>query len=167
VYVCRIPDLDLGNSQPTSTTWRSLGAVGRLVADTAKQTPGGDWNVVVHLSGGYKAMIPYVMVLAEGVHSRLRDPRDGPRRRPEIRAVAIHDPSDGGDPTVSRILIDIPVRAIGPDLLSDVEKLKKLTQPDSAIVGAGVSEDLLGLFIEREGPVYRLTQPGLIMVNVL
>lgn len=167
VYVCRIPDLDLGNSQPTSTTWRSLGTVGRLVADTAKQTGGGEWNVVVHLSGGFKAMIPYLMVLAEGVHSRLRDPREGARRRPKVRAVAIHDPSTGRDPTISRIVIDIPVRAIEGDLLTDVEKLKNLTRPDSDIVGSGAPKDLLGLFIEREDPAYRLTRPGLIMVNVL
>ncbi|MGH3942390.1 MAG: hypothetical protein ACRDTG_27970 [Pseudonocardiaceae bacterium] len=161
VYVCRIPDLDLGNRQPTSTTWRSLGTVGRLVADTATQTSG--WNVVVHLSGGYKAMIPYLTVLAEGVHSRLR----GVRSRPEIRAVAIHDPSIGRDPTISRIVIDLPVRAIEGDLLTYVEKLKKLTQSHSDIIGAEAPKDLLGLFIEREDSVYRLTAPGLIMVNVL
>lgn len=141
-----------------------MGKVGRLVADTAKQTGRGEWNVVVHLSGGYKAMIPYLMVLAEGVHSRLRDVQGC---RPKIRAVAIHDPLAGRDPTISRIVIDIPVRSIEGDLLADVEKLKKLTQPDSDIVGAGAPKDLLGLFIEREDPAYRLTDPGLIMVNVL
>ncbi|MGQ0776554.1 MAG: hypothetical protein ACT4NY_19365 [Pseudonocardiales bacterium] len=168
VYVCRIPDLDLGNIPPTSKTWRSLGTIGRLVADTAKQTGGGDWNVVVHLSGGYKAMIPYVMVLAEGVHSRLRKPEDGNWGPPKIRAVAIHDPSTGRNPTISRILIDVPVRAISPDLLARVAKLKKLTRPDSDIVGAGAPLDLLGLCIEREGPDdYRVSDPGLIMVNVL
>jgi len=167
VYICRIPDLDLGNREPTITTWRSLGVVGRLVADTAQQTGRGEWNVVVHLSGGYKAMIPYLMVLGEGIHSRLRDPRDAARRRPKIRTVAIHDPSTGRDPTRVRIVVDVPVRALGPDLLADVEKLKKLSQPDSDIVGAGAPKDLLGLFIEREDSVYRLTDPGLIMVNVL
>lgn len=164
VYICRIPDLNLGVRPPTSATWRSLGAVGRLVADTTSQTGGGEWNVVVHLNGGYKAMIPYLMVLAEGVHSRLRDTQG---RRPKIRAVAIHDSSTGQDPTAPRIVIDVPVRAIEGDLLAGVKKLKKLTQPDSDIVGAGTPIDLRGLFIEEEGSAYRLTDPGLIMVNVL
>ena len=169
VYVCRIPDLDLGARQPTSTTWRSLGAVGRLVAETAEQTGGGEWNVVVvHLSGGYKAMIPYLMVLAEGIHSRLRDVELGPGHRPKIRAVAIHDPSAGRDSTTSRIVIEIPVRAIVGDLLTDAKRLAALTRPDSDIVGADAPKDLRGLFIERvDGRSYRLTAAGLIMVNVL
>ncbi len=160
VYICRIPDLDLGARQPTSTTWRSLGAVGRLVAETAEQTPGGDWNVVVHLSGGYKAMIPYLMVLAEGIHSRLRDSQD-------IRAVAIHDPEAGKDPTISRIVVPIPVRRLEGYLLSEAEKLKKMTRPDSDIVGSDAPKDLSGLFIQRENSGYRVTAPGLITVNVL
>ncbi|MDQ3154098.1 MAG: hypothetical protein M3R63_21050 [Actinomycetota bacterium] len=168
VYVCRIPDLDLGVRQPTSTTWRSLGRVGRLVADTAKQTGGGEWDVVMHLSGGYKAMIPYLMVLGEGVHSRLRDHELGPRHRPKIRAVAIHDPSSGKDPAKPRIVIDIPVRAIDSELLADAERLAALTRPDTDIVGADAPKDLLGLFIEREYErSYKLTAAGLIMVNVL
>jgi len=169
VYVCRIPDLDLGARQPTSTTWRSLGAVGHLVAETAKQTGGGEWDVVVvHLSGGYKAMIPSLMVLAEGVHSRLRDKELGPGRRPKIRAVAIHDPSAGKDPTKSRVIVDIPVRAIDTYLLPFAKRLAALTRPDTDIVGADAPKELLGLFIERGNErSYQLTAAGLIMVNVL
>jgi len=124
--------------------------------------------VVVHLSGGYKAMIPYLMVLAEGIHSRLRDVELGPGHRPKIRAVAIHDPSAGRDSTTSRIVIEIPVRAIVGDLLTDAKRLAALTRPDSDIVGADAPKDLRGLFIERvDGRSYRLTAAGLIMVNVL
>ncbi|MGH3912146.1 MAG: hypothetical protein ACRDTC_01850 [Pseudonocardiaceae bacterium] len=164
VYVCRVPDLDLGIRKPTSATWRSLGAVGRLVADTAGQIGRGDWEVVLHLSGGHQAMIPYLMVMAEGVHSRLRDlPLNAPHRA-TIRAVAIHDSS------LERrlIVIDIPVRAIEGNLLSDVRKLTALAWPDSDLVNAGIADDLLGSLIEKaDERTRRLTEAGLIMVNVL
>jgi hypothetical protein len=164
VYVCRIPDLDLGIRTPTPTTWRSLGAVGRLTADTATQTARGEWHVILHLSGGYKAMIPYLMVMAEGVHSRLRDRSLESAGRPLIRAVAIHDSSLAQRP----IVIDVPVRAIEGDLLADVKKLAKAARPDSDLVDAGVGEDLLGLLLERESErTRRLTEAGLIMVSVL
>ncbi|MGH3842090.1 MAG: hypothetical protein ACRDS0_11690 [Pseudonocardiaceae bacterium] len=168
VYICRIPDLDLGEREPTSVTWRSLGAVGRMVVDTVTQTGHGEWDVVVHLSGGYKAMIPYLMVLAEGVHSRLRNEPLGPGRRPKIHAVAIHDPSDGTNPNQARNVIDIPVRAFDGDLLADVRKLAALTQPDTDDVGPDAPVDLRGLFIDRKnGRPYHLTSAGLIMVKVL
>lgn len=164
VYVCRIPDLDLGIRTPTSLTWRSLGAVGRLAADTASQIGRGDWEVVLHLSGGHQAMIPYLMVWAEGVHSRLRDlPFNAPHRA-MIRAVAIHDSS------LERrlIVVDIPVRAIEGNLLSDVRKLAALAWPDSDLVNAGIADDLLGSLIEKvDERTRRLTDAGLIMVNVL
>ncbi|HKR49616.1 MAG TPA: hypothetical protein VJT72_08545 [Pseudonocardiaceae bacterium] len=168
VYVCRIPDLDLGFRPPTSTTWRSLGTVGGIAADTAKQTGRGEWEIILHLTGGYKAMIPYLMVLAEGVNSRLRELPPDTQHRPKIRAVALHDPSLGRTPTQPRIVIDIPVRAIGSNLLAEARKLKALARPDSDTVGADVSKDLRGLFIERENArTYRLSEAGLIMVNVL
>ena len=163
VFVCRIPDLNLGDDAPTHATWRSLGAVGWQVAEVVTQTPGGEWAVVVHLSGGYKAMIPYVMILAEGIHSRMRVEQ-------QMRAVAIHDPEIGTNPTRKHVVVDVPVRRIEGDLLIAAEKLKKLERlipPDSNIVGAGAPKDLLGLFIERAGSAYRVTDPGLIVVNVL
>jgi len=124
--------------------------------------------VVVHLSGGYKAMIPYLMVLTEGIHSRLRDVELGTGHRPKIRAVAIHDPSAGRVPDQARKVIEVPVRAIVGDLLADAKKLAALTRPASDIVGADAPRDLLGLFIERENErSYQLTAAGLIMVNVL
>lgn len=146
-------------------TWRSLGAVGRLAADSAGQTGRGEWEVIVHLSGGYKAMIPYLMVMAEGVHSRLRDlPPDAPHR-PSIRAVAIHKSTL---PAESPIVVDTSIRAIEGDLLADARKLAAATPPYSDVVDAGIAEDLLGLFIERVSEKKRrLTPAGLIMVNVL
>lgn len=177
MYLCRIPRLDLGVQTPKSVTWRSLGAVGRLVADTATQTGDGAWEVILHLSGGYKAMIPYLMVLAEGVHSRLRPRAVGPQYRPKVRAVAIHDPSEGRNPNQARNVVDIPVRAINSVLLAGVAKLAAMpragsdpdSDPDNDIVVGHAPEDLLGLFIEPadQRQSYRLTAAGLIMVNVL
>lgn len=165
VYICRIPHLNLGFVKPDEMTWRSLGAVGRLAADSAGQTGRGEWEVIVHLSGGYKAMIPYLMVMAEGVHSRLRDlPPDAPHR-PSIRAVAIHKSTL---PAESPIVVDTSIRAIEGDLLADARKLAAATPPYSDVVDAGIAEDLLGLFIERvSAKKRRLTPAGLIMVNVL
>jgi hypothetical protein len=162
VYLCRIPDLDLGTIKPTSTTWRSLGAAGRLVADTARQA---GWQVIVHLSGGYKAMIPYLMVLAEGIHSVLCDVPLGEASPSQIRAVALHESSvRSGKPVV----IDVAVRAVRGDLFDDVKELAAATRSGGESVGAGVADDLLGLLIEEASEQTRtLTEAGLIMVNVL
>ncbi|MGH4020383.1 MAG: hypothetical protein ACRDT0_14340 [Pseudonocardiaceae bacterium] len=167
--VYRIPDLDLGNLTLTSTTWRSLGRVGRLAADTATQSPRGEWHVILHLSGGYKAMIPYLMVLAEAVHSRLRDNRPDSAHRPSIRAVVIHEDSVGQGSPEPPLVIDVPVRSIRRDLLTFTKKLAAAARPDSDLVDAGVADDLLGLFTEVvEGTQKRrLTSAGLITVSVL
>lgn len=169
VYLCRIPDLDLGLRTPTSTTWRSLGVVGRLAVDTAQETGRGEWDVIVHLSGGYKAMIPYLMMMAEGIHSRLRAlPREA-SHRPGIRAVAIHESTLGRDPAQRPIVIDTLVRAIEGDLWCDVKKLAKAAQPDNDLVRARAADDnLLGLLIEPVGGQQRrLTPAGLITVSML
>lgn len=167
VSLCRIPDLDLGKLKPTPTTWRSLGAVGRLAADTATEAP-GEWHVIVHLSGGYKAMIPYLMVLSEAVHSRLRDNRPDSAHRPSIRAVAIHEETLRQAPEAP-IVIDIPVRSIRSHLLGFAKKLAVAARPDSDLVDAAVADNLLGLFTESvEGQrKRRLTSAGLITVSVL
>lgn len=167
-YLCRIPHLNLGIVPPTSGTWRSLGAAGRLVADAATQTGRGEWTVIVHLSGGYKAMVPYLMVLAEGIHTRLRALPPDAAHRPVIRAVAVHESSLDQRHSERPIVIDIPVRAIEGDLLTQTRTLAQHTHADSDVVSAGIAEDLLGLFLERHGEHQRrLTAAGLIMVNVL
>ncbi len=170
VYVCRVLDLNLGFKQPTSITWRSLGAVGRMVANTASQSPHGEWHVVVHLSGGYKAMIPYLMVMAEAVHSRLRDNRPDSAHRPSIRAVAVHELSLTQASSGKPVVIDVPVRSIRQNLLKAAKKLTAAAQPDSDLVDADVADDLQGLFtevVEGERKHRRLTSAGLITVNVL
>ncbi|MGH3936693.1 MAG: hypothetical protein ACRDS1_17215 [Pseudonocardiaceae bacterium] len=164
VYLCRIPDLDLGSREPTGTTWRSLGTVGRLAAKTAAQTGRGDWQVIVHLSGGYKAMIPYLMVLAEGINSIFQDLHTrypATSYRPTIKAVAVHESS------LDRV-VPIPVRFIQDPLLAGARKLAELTRPDSDIIRTDAADQLLGLFIERKGEgTRRLTEAGLIMVSLL
>lgn len=163
VYICRIPELDLGERQPKDVTWRSLGAVGRMAADAATQHDVGQWQVIVHLSGGYKAMIPYLMMMAEGVNSLLRDTPPGePRRRP-VRAVAVHESSLAPEAAATPILIDVPVRAIGADLLLHTRELAKVAQPDRDVISDDVSDLLTGLFVDAG----RLTKAGLIMVSML
>jgi len=134
-------------------------AVG-VLPGVLQQPTGVEWAVVVDLSGGYKAMIPYVMIMAEGIHSRLLVEQ-------QIRAVAIHDPETGTNPTRKRIVIDIPIRRIKGNLLRAAYKLKEMTLPDTDIVGPDAPIDLSGLFIKEQKSDYKLTDAGLIMVHVL
>lgn len=171
VVICRIPDLNLGETKPTSTTWRSLGAIGRLVADTALQTARGEWEVVLHLSGGYKAMIPYLIEMAEGIHTRLRDVSRDAVHRPGIRAVVIHESSlKSGRDQRPPIVIDVPVRAIEGDLLAVARRLAEMARPHRDLVETSAADALLGLLIDRDPETdrkRRLTPAGLMMVTML
>lgn len=163
VVVCRIPDLDLGERRPTDRTWTGLAGVGRLVADTAAQAGVQPWDVVLHLSGGYKALIPYLMQWGEAVHSRLRDVPAG-LQRSTLRAVALHRPSVD-DPR--QVLVEVPVRAVEGELLDEVKQLRDLVEPGSSVVPGHPRQVLKGLYWEpgRRGS-QRLTASGLMMVNV-
>lgn len=158
-WICRIPRLDLGTTGPTGHTWRSLGAAGRLVANTVEQDP-RNWTVMVHFSGGYKAIVPYVMILAEAIRSRLRT-LDMP-----VRAVALHESSVR---LGNALAVEVPVRHLSSNLWADVETLRAAMRPDSDEVPASTASDrLVGLMVEP-GNAHRtrVTAPGLISTHVL
>jgi hypothetical protein len=105
VAVVRIPGLDFAAEQSwgnAERTWQALGDFGFAVARTAFT---GDWSVVLHLSGGFKAAIPYLLVMAEGICTRLRS-IDGTTLT--VTAVCVHESSVGQQRLP--YLVDLPVR---------------------------------------------------------
>lgn len=159
VLLVRIPNLDLNpvhDKQPNADTWRALGAVGRTVAHTACHTL-FDWSITFHLSGGYKALLPHLLVLAEAVHTVTQN-RRGERR--QVNAVVLHE--DSMQPR------DVPVRWITGsrlDLLLDLVK----HAGDNDHITVDELADLRGYYLEG-GPFLgrrALTEAGLIMVRTL
>jgi hypothetical protein len=67
VLITRIPGMHAGTDKGFRAAMRHLGLLGRLLVDTAK--PGRRIDFDFHLSGGYKAAIPYLIGLAEGLRS--------------------------------------------------------------------------------------------------
>ena len=163
VYVCRVPHLDLSTKQSDAAqtvTWTSLGAVGRAVADTAGS---GRWRVLLHLSGGYKAMIPYLMQWAEAVNTRLRNV-DLSADLAALEAVALHETSvDRGAP----VLVTIPVRAFGGDLPDEVRTFCHTVGRGTPTVTDALPGDLRDMLwtADHYGRP-QLTPAGLIMANV-
>jgi hypothetical protein len=167
VRIVRIPDLDLGKKQPTDRTWFSLGTVGHVIQTTARMPPAGSrWEVVLHLTGGYKAMIPYLLVMAEGIKSVFHDPQRVTSAVPTISAVTVHEASVDRAAGAA-VLVELPVRWLDVGPLGDVLGLKDR-------VGGGVTvdsdrwDDFTGQLIERDRTGQRqLTSAGKIMVRVV
>lgn len=157
-WICRIPQLDLGWMRPSARTWRSLGAAGRLVVQTARNNP-ANWTVLVHYSGGYKAVVPYVIVLAEAIRSALTT------NKVPVRAVALHEVSvKRGQP----IVVEVPVRALAEDLWRQVKVLRDAMSPNSEQVRCDAAPLLRGLMLETVDANWEaVTAPGLISTHVL
>lgn len=165
LYVYRIPELDLAAKNPPNQTWSALGSVGHAIAATASQATRNCWNVVLHLSGGYKALIPYLLVMAEGINSVFCCPeRVAADREPSLRAIALHE-SGIGDTDRDPILVDLPIRALQGDLFTKAVELKPYLESNPI---NGINwDDLLGWVIERNGDRRRLSRTGIILVGVL
>jgi hypothetical protein len=159
VYLCRIPGLNLARSILATPVWRALGRVGRLVAYDARSA---DRQVVFHLSGGYKAVIPYLMVMAETLRSILRD-RElcTPGTFSTVRAAALHESAAA--------LIDVPVRWWPTELWNQIKELaewlRDLAAPETVDVPTRFDE-LVGLLLDRDGRRRTLNRYGWIMVNM-
>lgn len=69
--IVRIPGLDAGTDRGFRQAMRGLGHLGRAALNASEQrTSGGDTEpgpFLFHLSGGFKAAIPYLIGLAEGI----------------------------------------------------------------------------------------------------
>jgi hypothetical protein len=163
VWIARIPQLRLGIGDPDSTTWFGLGAVGRAIQTTCTQPPlGCRIDAVLHLTGGYKALIPYLLVMAEGINSVFHDhDRVSAQAPPQVRAVATHRSTSNANQTV----LDVPVRWLAAKSLEKVVRLKAAADDTGAVHES--FDDLLGQFCEDSANGDRLTPAGMIMVGVV
>lgn len=165
VILARIPDLDLSGdrpNRPSDDTWRVLGEWGKAIAATCGNAAYRGWDVVFHLNGGYKALVPYLLVMAEGVNTLLRvtDPRDGHIRQPVVRAVTSHE---SGMPVGH--LVDLPVRYLGHRLVEHLRRMSA-TLSRSERPGREVAE-VEGLFATVDGEHYLPNAAGKIMAALL
>lgn len=119
VYLCRVPGLDLAKPDGmTDATWRALGGIGHVIAESARRPPHPHrWRVVLHLSGGYKAMIPYLLAMGEAINSVFCDRELNPHGA-EIRAWALYEWSEGAR-------VPLPVRALRDDPYQDLYTLRE------------------------------------------
>ncbi|WP_103349709.1 hypothetical protein [Amycolatopsis sp. CA-128772] len=114
VLLVRIPglDLDVGGA-PDSRTWLSVGEVGRAVAldlcDTRAES-----RAIFHLTGGYKALLPYLLLTADAVATVIRC-RLGPGTR--VTAQVLHETSEQP--------VRLPVRWLTGTLLERAQDLSR------------------------------------------
>jgi hypothetical protein len=165
VLLCRIPDLTMDHPDRLIRSWAALGRLGRAIQRAAWSGESGPWDVLLHLSGGYKAVIPHLLVLAEGIETVFRhhEPADG-QRRPSARAVMLHEDN-------RREPVWIPVRWMAGQLLTQARELRDAVLADRVVPGERVpplvAEDLDGQLIAVAGRHRRLNPYGQIMVNAL
>lgn len=118
----------------------------------------GRWDVVLHLTGGYKAMLPYLLVMAEGIKSVFQDLGEVSDPQPTLRAVTVHESN-------VRRQVEIPIRWINRGWRAELVALKEF-------VGAGsrVSSDewngWKGQWLDDAEPPRRLSRSGMILVRV-
>lgn len=98
--IVRMPGLDIGDEKSFTQSMRGLGTLaGHLVAhpEVPEEEP-----AVCHLSGGYKATIPYLIGLAEAIRSL-------PGTR-QVEALVLHE--------AASTTVRLPLRRIAPELIA-------------------------------------------------
>lgn len=161
VILLRIPGLDLTrDKRPDPRTWQSLGELAFAVATTLCEAPHG-WHAEFHLTGGYRATLPYLLMAAEAVHTVVR--RRLPQISDRVRATVVHESSTGRENAVP-----LPVRFLTGALLDAVQELSTMAG-ENAFVTEDHSDMLRGLYVEDEPSDGRwnLTELGLITTRVL
>ncbi len=161
VVLSLIPDLDLSKKDGTLSddTWTALGRWGKTIADTCR---GLQWDVVFHLNGGYKAFVPYFLVMAEGINTVFhQDAVDRALPKSTVRAVTVHESAA----KESRHLVDLPVRYLS---VVQADRLRRMTaavaRGDRPADGA---EELDGQFATYDGDRYRPNHAGKILGALL
>jgi len=164
VWVFRIPGLDFTKSPIPDETWYSVGSVGHVVQRTACTATAGRWTVTLHLTGGYKAVLPYLLVMAEGIKSVFRDPDSvAAGREPTVEAVSIHEHR----PDVSladQFLVELPVRWLRGTALTSLRKLADYAG-SNANLPANTWAEWRGQWVHDGGA--RLSEAGMILTRVL
>ncbi|MFE1396443.1 hypothetical protein ACFW53_00725 [Nocardiopsis dassonvillei] len=143
VVIVRLPGLDAGDSAGFVEAMRGLGALGRGVDRVLEES--GD-TAFFHLSGGFKAALPFLLSLGEALRSL--------RGKSRVRAFALHE--------LSRDLlsVELPLRSFSLRLLREeiAEATKDGTLPPKP---AGMAT-LLGFAYEadEDGRTLKLTPFG-------
>ena len=139
VTIVRIEGMDIGDEAGFRTAMRAVGMLGRNLLDGGipKNEP-----IRCHLSGGYKAAIPYLIAVAEGLRSH-------PDNH-EVDAVVLHEETTSGP--IRLPLRRVPEGALRSELRHfDDEGLSRVTP---------TSQNLEGWAYERDGSGWRLTSFG-------
>lgn len=100
VVIVRVPSLDAGEPAGFIEAMRGLGALGQGVERMLEEA--GD-VAYFHLSGGFKAAIPFLLGLGEALRSL--------HGKGKVRAFALHELSHDRS-------IELPLRSFSPDLLT-------------------------------------------------
>jgi hypothetical protein len=145
VLVVRIGNLDMARHGQGNDAMSRLGELGRLVLEGIVD----DEPVVVHLSGGYKATIPFMIGIAEGMRSiEVRG------RTATVTAYVVHEDSfaEGGPPQKIRL----PLRRFKETTVQT--ELAAFTDGKAKDLGRG--DTLEGYAYEQAGRGWRLTEFG-------
>ncbi len=144
LLVARIRNLDLRRSEDLGVAMRRLGHLGRLVLESAKSAE----KIVVHPSGGYKATIPFIIGIAEGLRSVRATPDGEP---PQVEASVVHE-----DSTPPR-RIDLPLRRFKTAAVQDELRVFGTSSTSTA---KPPGDALEGYAYNREGNHWTLTPFG-------
>jgi hypothetical protein len=138
--VVRVSGMDAGSASGFQQAMGGLGTLGRDLLGAGGLSPEEEFRF--YLSGGFKAAIPYLIGLAEGLASL---PEAGP-----VRAFVLHETSQQSPP------IELPLRKMAPRRVR--EELAALTgQPSKA---APPTDFLDGYAYEQTSDGWQLTPFG-------
>jgi hypothetical protein len=129
VLVARIRNLDLSAGKDYRPAMRHLGILGRRVLEGLDD---GE-DIQVHLSGGYKATIPFMIGIAEGLRSVKLSGRSAAAG---VRAFVVHEDPFTADPATAPQLIELPLRYLNSGILDDELDRITGTAPPGEHLGA-------------------------------
>jgi hypothetical protein len=158
-YLTRLPGLDLASPGATpvpQTTWQAMGDLGGLVVLSVAQATGRPYEVVFHLSGGYKAMLPYFLTMAQAVRTELIS-----RPTTKVAAYCLHESS--------RRPVPLPVPYFTGVIAEWIGELARVSSSGEFEVDEKVADGLAGLYLEdevRHGK-RRFTPAGIIIARAL
>jgi hypothetical protein len=141
VVLVRVPGLDAGDEQGFRKAMRGLGLLGHHLLGVNSIPP--DEPFRFYLSGGFKAAIPYLIGLAEGLRS-LHPERD-------VAAYVLHDVTESA-------AIRLPLRYLMEDWVR--QELSGFGKDGKRRTALAVPRLLDGYAYDRDGKVWRLTAFG-------